>query len=449
MRLAPPSLPREEGPAGPHRTRRILFVTTVTPDPNGRGIDRRAAQQLEAVASLGTADIVLPDSEPRCHTVRAANPRVPLHDVILRPSVTVGALRLRRIRSMRSRLAQRLGSVVLLPPVEQRACADTALYYREQFNRAQYDLIFAFRLPSATWIDSLGEVLPGTPRVVDFDDIESLAYSRRLAVTPAPTRLWRLRENIFCAQTRWLERRMLGRWTAVLVCSDVDRDRLAARARAIVRVVPNAIAVPPPAPPLVNDKCHVLFVGTLDYEPNAIGLMWFLEHVWPRVLRASVQVPRLDIVGANPPETVQTFDGRDGIKVHGRVERLEPYYARADVAIAPILTGGGTRIKILEAFAQHRPVVSTTIGCEGIPARDGEHLLIADAPATFADALLSMAREPGLRARLADAAYALVRQRFERQTIQDELAQWLQTLLVERDLANSQRVRGSLPLESF
>lgn len=449
LRLIPTETPSEYASGSGERRLRILLVTTVTPDPNGRGIDRRAAQQLEALARLGSVDVVIPDTEPRRHTLRAANPTVAIHEVMLRPSVTIGALRLRRVRAMRSRLAQRVAALWLLPTVEQRACADYARSYCRQFNRTGYDLIFAFRLPSATWIDSLGMVLPGTPRVVDFDDIESLAYARRLAVVPPATYLWRWREAAFCAQIRRLERRILARWTGVLVCSEVDRDRLARRAHAVVRVVPNAIPVPPPIPMSAHDGFNVLFVGTLDYEPNALGLTWFLEHIWPHVRRDATLPSRLDIVGPNPPENVQAFDGWHGIRVHGRVEALEPYYERADVAVAPILTGGGTRIKILEAFALHRPVVSTTIGCEGIPARNGEHLLIEDAPGAFASALLELGRRPELRARLAAAAYMLARERFERTTVQADLTGWLASLLTHAGPHADQRIARNRPAESF
>ena len=222
---------------------------------------------------------------------------------------------------------------------------------------------------------------------------------------------------------------MLKRWTAVLVCSSVDRARLATRARAVVHIVPNTVIVPAsPLPPSQRDGFEVLFVGTLDYEPNAVGLIWFLKDGWPRV-RAARPDARLNVVGRNPPPAIRAHDGRDGIVVHGRVEDLTPFYLDTHVAVAPILSGGGTRIKILEAFAHARAVVATTIGCEGIPAVSGQHLVVADTPADFARALIDLASDAPQRNTLGRNAFSLAKENFERAAVQIDLAVWVGRLL--------------------
>jgi len=407
---------------------RILFVSTVTPDPNGRGIDRRTAQHLEALSRIGVIDLVLPASEPDPHRARVLNPAARLNRIIVRPSVTVGTIRLQRCQARRTRLGRRLGTLTLLPDLEHRARSSDARRFAEQFSGGGYALVFAFRLPSATWIESLGPFAPSLPRIVDFDDIESLAYARRLNLAPSPMSPWRWRERAFCHRLARLERAMLKRWTAVLVCSRVDLARLGTRTRAVVHVVPNAVTVLPlPLPPSPRDGFEVLFVGTLDYEPNAVGLIWFLKDGWPRV-RAACPRARLNVVGRNPPSAISAHDGRDGIVVHGRVDDLTPLYLDAHVAIAPLLSGGGTRIKILEALAHARATVSTTLGCEGIPVAFGHHLRVADTPADFAGALIDLARDPHQRNALGMNGFILVKEQYERATVQANFAAWVEWL---------------------
>jgi len=424
--------------------RRILFVSTVTPDPNGRGIDRRAAQHLEALSRIGVIDLVLPDSEPDPQRAGVLNPAARLHRIIIRPPMTVGTIRLRRCQSRRTRIGRRLSTLTLLPDLEHRARPADARHFAEQFSGEDYSLVFAFRLPSATWIESLGPFASSLPKIVDFDDVESLAYARRLNLVPSPMSVWRWRERAFCHRLARLERGMLKRWTAVLVCSSVDQARLGMRARAIVHIVPNTVIVPAsPLPPSQRDGFEVLFVGTLDYEPNAVGLIWFLKDVWPRV-RAACPDARLNVVGRNPPSEVWAHDGRDGIVVHGRVEDLTPFYTDAHVAIAPLLSGGGTRIKILEAFAHARAVVATTLGCEGIPAASGHHLVLADTSPDSARALVDLARDAHQRNTLAVHGFLLAREHFERAAVQANLAAWVELLLGEYVRTGRASARGSL-----
>ena len=409
--------------------RRILFVSTVTPDPNGRGIDRRAAQHLEALSRIGVIDLVLPDSEPDAHRAGVLNPSARLNRIIIRPSVTVGTIRLQRCQSRRTRLARLLSTITLLPHLEHRARPADARYFADQFSGEGYCLAFAFRLPSATWLESLGPFAQSLPTIVDFDDVESLAYARRLDLVPSPMSLWRWRERAFCHRLARLERGMLKRWTAVLVCSSFDQARLVSGARAVVHIVPNTVTVmPSPLSPSQRDGFNVLFVGTLDYEPNAFGLLWFLKDGWQRV-RVACPEARLNVVGRNPPSAIRDHDGRAGIVVHGRVEDLTPFYTDAHVAIAPILSGGGTRLKILETFAHARAVVATTVGCEGIPAAPGHHLVVADTTADFARALIDLAHDAHQRNALGMNGFTLVKEHFERTTVEANFAAWVELLL--------------------
>ena len=165
-------------------------------------------------------------------------------------------------------------------------------------------------------------------------------------------------------------------------------------------IVPNGVDTAAFAPQAEADgPPSVLFTGTMNYRPNGEGGVWLARDVWPLV-RAARPDARLCIAGRHPPEDLQAFDGRDGIEVAGEVPDMRPLFAAAHVVAVPIHDGGGSRLKVLEAAATGRAMVSTTVGAEGTDLRDGEHLVLADDPAAFAGA----ARRPARRPRAASGA---------------------------------------------
>ncbi len=201
------------------------------------------------------------------------------------------------------------------------------------------------------------------------------------------------------------------------VMSAADRELLATllpdRERRI-RVIPNGVDTSHfhPRPP-ASPGSGVLFVGSFPHLPNLDALDHFLAEVWPQV-RRRLPGARLTVAGARPPQRVLELDGRDGIAVAGEVADLAPLYRGHRVLAVPLRAGSGTRLKILEAMACGLPVVSTTIGAEGIEGRPGEHLLVADDPASFAEAVLTLLTDrSGTAARLADNGRELVLDRYD------------------------------------
>jgi glycosyltransferase involved in cell wall biosynthesis len=126
------------------------------------------------------------------------------------------------------------------------------------------------------------------------------------------------------------------------------------------------------------------------------------------------------IVGTNPTPEVTQLDG-DGVHVTGRVDDVVPYYSRSTACVVPLRAGGGTRLKILEAMALGRPVVSTSLGCEGLEVVDGEHLFIADSPEQIADKVVRLLADQALRERIASNARQLVVARYDWDVIADSL----------------------------
>lgn len=169
-----------------------------------------------------------------------------------------------------------------------------------------------------------------------------------------------------------------GRTSVVPICVDVDAAQPVS---------------PVPAP------YRVTCVGTMYWPPNVEGFLWFWEEIWPKV-RARVPQARLTCIGKNPPQRIRALDGHANVDVLGYVEDLAPTLAETAVFVVPLRTAGGMRVKILDAWCWGLPVISTTIGAEGIDIRDGENIRIANSPEAFAGAVVEVLTDRDANARL-------------------------------------------------
>jgi len=239
--------------------------------------------------------------------------------------------------------------------------------------------------------------------VIDLHNIES-----ELARTHARAARWpsSWASRRFAENYARLERDWLPQFDVILTASEDDRRRIS---HPDVRVFPNAL--PEIARPSAVEANAIVFSGNLEYHPNVEAVRWFRTLIWPRIREKAAGI-EWRLVGSNP-EAIAAFTGGDPrIRVIGPVEDATAQLAEAKVCLAPLLSGSGTRFKILEAWAAGRAVVSTTLGAEGLGVRDGEHLLLADDPDDFADAVLRLVDDSSLRAKLGDAGWALYRDRF-------------------------------------
>jgi polysaccharide biosynthesis protein PslH len=219
------------------------------------------------------------------------------------------------------------------------------------------------------------------------------------------------------------EPRYAARFDRCIAVSAVDRDLLLdANPRARVRVVPNGVDVaqyqPLPAPIAALSGASppsLLFIGKMSYPPCADAVLFFCEEVLPLIRRALGKV-EMWIVGREPPPEVVRLEG-DGVHVTGWVDEVEPYYRQSTLCVVPLRAGGGTRLKVLEAMALGRPVVSTRIGCEGLDVVDGQHLLIADDAVAFAEQTIRLLTDRALYERVAAAARSLVVRNYDWEAI--------------------------------
>jgi sugar transferase (PEP-CTERM/EpsH1 system associated) len=167
---------------------------------------------------------------------------------------------------------------------------------------------------------------------------------------------------------------------------------------------------------------EMVFTGSMDWMPNEEGIRWFVRDVMPRV-RAAVPDATLTVVGRNPSEALRAAAGEgSGVRVTGRVDDVRPYMEGASLFVVPLRVGGGTRLKIYEAMAMGLPVASTAVGAEGLPVRDGEHLVLAEGAEGFAAACVALLRDPARRAAIGRAAQQLVREHFDWSRIAAEFA---------------------------
>ncbi|GAC1587873.1 MAG: hypothetical protein NVS3B21_03150 [Acidimicrobiales bacterium] len=271
------------------------------------------------------------------------------------------------------------------------------------------------------------ETLVHSPTVVDLDDLESWKLRHRRSVqvnTPHCGKVVRPTASALANrldERRWnrVEHAVAKHADRVLVCSELDRNRLN---EPNTVVLPNGYSrTPPPHTDgrLAQDRPGtlaptLLFIGLLFYPPNVDAATLLAREVLPAV-RKRLPGAQLRLVG-EPADEVAALGAYPGVTVAGRVPEVDPELAGADVVVVPVRYGGGTRIKIIEAFAHGVPVVSTSVGCEGLEVEAGRHLLVADTMAEFADAVVSIVQNDGLRRELVTNAAELwdLKYRWER-----------------------------------
>ena len=227
-------------------------------------------------------------------------------------------------------------------------------------------------------------------------------------------------------EARKLKRLELEIWDRSTLCiatSERDANLMRGLTSTPVDVVPNGVDLThfATAPLADATPASVVFTGAMRHQPNADGARWYVEQVHARV-QDMLPATHITIVGADPPASVQAL-ASESVSVTGRVDDVSPYLRQSNVVVVPLFSGGGTRLKILEAFASGRPVVSTSLGAEGLQVCDGEHILLADDASGFADAVVRLAQDRDLATRLTASARQLVEQHYGWETIAAKLMQ--------------------------
>ncbi len=353
-------------------TKSALILAPEAPYPAVGGGALRSASLVEYLARRYALDLII------FHEPGAPDPRDAFPPALAR---RIEVLELpRHSRSALARAGRNLARFARgIPPLNDRFAGHQRELARLVAGRS-YDFALVEHFWCAPYVEQLGAV---SPRVaLDLHNVESALLARTAAMEGPLAALLFAR---FALASAALERRWLPRFALTLAASERDAARCRGLApAAAVLVYPNAIPWRPlPKPPKEE---VIVFSGNLEYHPNRAAVKFFARQVWPK-LRQRWPRLRWRLIGKNP-RSVRGLLGQDPrIELTGPVEDAIAELAQARVAVAPMLSGSGTRVKILEAWAAGLPVVSTTIGAEGLDARDGDHLMLADTAEDFREAV--------------------------------------------------------------
>lgn len=386
---------------------RILFLIPHLPYPPHAGGTLRSYGMIDGLAKrghpIGLLTFAEPGQQPIDQTPLAA---------LCSPAIAVPA----PARSMQDRLRDLLAGYADMARRFWSPAFAAAL--RDLLRRQTFDVIDLY-LEMAGYLPIIRQYAPNTMVVYDALNAE---YDLQ----------WRIATRDLRIPSRWLpaaysiiQANRLARLETdlcrsaqhVLACSGADAKKLARlRHSTPVTVIPNAISVDsyqtdalPPA-----DIAHpaLVFTGKMDFRPNVDAALWFAGDILP-IIRLQNPAAHLTIVGQKPHPRLEVIQGRPGVTITGYVPDVKPYLQAADVYVAPLRMGSGTRFKLLEAMAMGKAIVSTQLGAEGLDVEHGRHMLLADTDKSFAGAVIALISDPNLRQELGENAARLVKERYD------------------------------------
>lgn len=382
----------------PVRSPRILAVLPDVPWPRNSGKRIREWSVVSALSRIGDVDAIVVGSD----VDRFTEP----------PSVHLRTAEIANL-DHRSKLQSML-QLARGKPWRISATDWTAAGQRIQsLQPRSYDLVWFGSIDA--WLE-LHHVVQADKVIVDVDDIETEKATTFLA-TPAErdsaNRVDRLQARIERVMWARIQRLTVRKADLIAVCSTADAQILATR-RAVV--IPNCFPAPDPIPTVQADPNLIVLVGNYNYEPNIDGARFMAREVMP-LIRAHRPDARLQLVGRGGGSALDELVRLPGVTATGEVPSTAEYLQKSAIAVAPVRVGGGTRIKIIEAFASARPTVSTTVGCHGLEVVKDRDLLIADDAKGFAEACCRLLEDPGLAATLGDAGHRIYQEFYEPESV--------------------------------
>jgi sugar transferase (PEP-CTERM/EpsH1 system associated) len=306
-------------------------------------------------------------------------------------------------KSWRTRARLQRALAPLPRSVDYFHTADSLQQARSYLATGGYDLVIADEICMTPY----AELAPHLPRIVLRQKVDSLHYQEMAQARP-----WSLDkalDSLEAMRLRHYERAKMPLYQAFVACTDYDAVVIGRDApSAATLVIPNGADLSSfvPAGRLKAKDPTLLYVGAMHYYPNADAVSFFFGAMYERIRQAVPEV-RVQIVGHAPPLEIQQLVRFPGVEVTGSVVDVRPYYEQATVFIVPLRLGGGTRLKIIEAMAMGLPVVSTTVGAEGLSVQPGEDILVADDPASFSESVLQLLTDAELRKRIARSGQRL------------------------------------------
>ena len=304
---------------------------------------------------------------------------------------------------------------------------------RELLRQETYDVVLCDFLAAAATIPWDWPC----PKVLFTHNVEAAIWQRHYQVARNP--LWKAVSWLEWKKMVEAEQKYLKKADHVLAVSQNDLDAFSKfLGRQKLTVVQTGVDTDFFRPSEQGEIPNSLvFTGSMDWLPNEDGLIYFASEILPLIL-AKVPDASLCVVGRKPSQRLRDLAaGTPNIQLTGWVEDIRPYLAKRAVCIVPLRIGGGTRLKIYEAMSMAKPVVSTSIGAEGLPVKNGEHLLLADTPSSFAEKIIQLLGDALGREELGRRARLLVEQNYSWATVSSGFAQVLEHVAPKKEIGNA------------
>ena len=298
-----------------------------------------------------------------------------------------------------------------------QAAVDRAL------NTLQPNLVICEWTPYAVFVRDIH----GVKTMIAAHNVEADIWRKYYAHETSPLKKWYIGRQL--PKVERFER-LVFRWVAgATAVSDADAQKITALAGdTAVGVVENGVDLDYfGREEDEGETAGLVFTGSMDWRPNQDAAIYFVRDIFPRLREEHPDI-EVHIVGRNPPRHIVDLHNTPGVVVTGTVDDIRPYFRRAAVYIVPLRIGGGSRLKILEALAARKAVVSTTVGAEGLSVTDGREIKLADTPERFAKQIHMLLENPELRRRLGRAGRKLVEDRYGWDALAGKLQQFVADL---------------------
>lgn len=297
--------------------------------------------------------------------------------------------------------------------------------FKELLDTHIYDVIHYEMLHTAQF-----HVETDLPSVLSLQNVDSAIWGRLQQETMNPFYKFAYWTQ-FRAFKRY-ERTLSPKFDVVTCTSDIDAavySQYCSENR--VEIIPNGVDVAHFSPETTSQVfAHLIYIGSMDWYPNEDAVTFFADDILP-LIQKSVPDVKFTIVGGNPSERVQQLANEEGIEVTGRVPEIKPYFDEATIFVVPLRIGSGTRLKILEALAMGKAVVSTTVGAEGLSLQNRDEIIIADKPAAFAEEVVRLLTIPSLRREIGENGRKRVEQDYDWKNIGEKLVGIYQSVVSE------------------
>lgn len=383
--------------------KRLLYIADTVPFPFNTGGKLRTANILIQLSTYYDVDFVVYSTDPVNDSQKEEAEKYCKNLYCFAEGIPAA------IKRVRNLLSVKCNKEFVVYSKNMQETVDTLLI------RNKYDLIFIERLYGFQYVEKyLKNTTNSTPTYVDMHDVESdtIQYFKKMT----SSMIKKLYYNVEYMKVKRLEKKAIAAATGLITVSERDMEVYKKRYPAYsnkLQYMNNGIDMSKPQnePVVKRDIATIMFIGSLRHPPNSQALEWFISNVWECILKNEPQA-KFQIIGSGELEAslIQKIKSKkNNIDFLGYVENIYPLLRKCTCLVVPLLSGSGTRLKILEAFSFSIPIVSTTIGAEGLPIKHEKNIMIADTERDFATETINLLRDSNLANRIASNGYHIVK----------------------------------------